>query len=289
MPVTPFKPLIKQTRPIFAHRGHPLWRQCIHAANLGSINGFRALGGAGLDEGDIDFQNKYRAQLTRGGAANVYGDIHITGLDIDDGTTDTSQEFGPIGTQYDVERGWSALVSIRPQFVQTDPLVPFFKRRDQPYGAANEGWSFSGDVGGLYRVEISDGVSEVSVNSSAAMGDDILTILCATYDRETLRLYRDGVLDGSVAATIAIGNNTPEPIKYLGLGPPPDSTFFDGDISVGAVWARPLAESEVTLLARDPFIMWRHPEETLFAPAEEPGGGATNDICCCIISPAILF
>jgi hypothetical protein len=221
-----------------------------------------------LDRGDIDHQNRRLAQLLRGGSAATYG-LANSGFAINDGTTDTPQLFEDIGTRYDVTRGWSAFCSIRPDNVSADTTVPFFKRRDQPYGAGNSGWSFTGGPGNTYQVRISDGASQITVQSTTVQNTAVMHFICATYDRVNLKLFVNGNLEATTASAIAVGNNTGEPIKYLGLGPPAAELFFDGEMTVGIMWSRALSGAEVALLNTDPYIMWRHePDDGLFAELE---------------------
>ena len=250
---------MKPQRPVL-NRAHGLCRGMVFASCPGWTYGFTS---TALQTDSDDFT------LVRGtwtGAINASPwstaqEAGGRGIDNGDGSFNQAPEWIPPAsdTRYDVTRGWSAAVLVRPDVLITDATIPLFKRRDQPYGATEEGWHFSGAASNFWRVAICDGASEASATGTTAMALTRADLLVATYDRANLRLYVNGTLEKTTATTIAVAATSGLPIKFLGLGTSAaGSPSWPGLVSMGAVWKRALTEGEAGALYRDPFTMWRN-------------------------------
>ena len=185
------------------------------------------------------------------------------GIDNGDGSFTAAPEWLiPAGdTRYDITRGWSAAVLVRPDILSTDVNIPLFKRRDQPYGATDPGWHFSAGAGNTWRVEICDGAAEASCVGTTTQNTVRGDMLVATYDRTTLRLYVNGALEASTATGIAVGNSAAA-IKILGLGTAgAGQPNYSGMVSLGLVWKRQISNAEIGALYARPWDMWTLPEE----------------------------
>lgn len=277
-------------RPV-PNKAHSLWRMCRFASTVGSSRGHRQQGTPQGDFDDVYYGNCARSTIfTAGGftpnGANWQNWSMGRGFNNGDGTVslnpqgwENSLPPGILGVgtgeRYDLPQlgatpicGATWAVIVRPDLQTASRDVPIFKRRAQPYGAAQAGWHFSGEAGNLYRFEICDGVTEFGRNSTTvqdALGQRS-DLLVARYwavpgsaTNSRLELWVNGVAEAGVAgapsfATVAIGNPN-EPIKILGY----DATdgTFPGFIPFAAFWARPLTGAELNQLFVDPFVMWR--------------------------------
>ena len=80
--------------------------------------------------------------------------------------------------------------------------------------------------------------------------------MIGTYDRANMRIFVNGILEGTLATTDAIVNVA----KPIGIG---DIEFSPGSnrqtykVFALAMWDRVLTRSEVAELSADPFVMWR--------------------------------
>jgi hypothetical protein len=182
-------------------------------------------------------------------------------LDNGDGTFISAPEFliGAADTRYNIADSMSAAVLVRPDVLSTDATIPLFKRRDQPYAAANPGWHFSAKALNQWRFAFSDGVTERSVGSLTSGNVFRGDLLLVTATPTKLNFYINGVLEGSPAyAATAIGNPAGTPIKFLGLGTAAaGQPNFAGLVSVGYVWDRVISQGEINTLAADPFRPYR--------------------------------
>lgn len=241
-------------------------RGCLFACCAGWVKGFIQ----STNKGDTDDINGMQARgLWLNGGGNLQYQRWWGGYGIDNGdgvTSDSPLDFADTGTRYDIpnDAGWSAAIHIRPDLPVSDTTIPFFKRRAQPYGATEAGWSFTGGPGNTYQVRICNGVTQATVTSTTTMDPAgiRMDLLVATYDQANLRLFVNGALEATTAATLRVGNVAGEFIKFDGLGTAAaGQPTFPGYIDMGMVWKRPLARSEVSQLYSDPFFAWRDLEE----------------------------
>lgn len=316
------KPGVGRPTPNFAH---PLWRGCLFASTVGSSRGHRQ---QASPAGDIDdrFGNvNVRSQIfTTGGftpnGANWQNWSMGRGFDNGDGTTSLNpQGWADTDGRYDITRGATWAVIVRPDLVSANTNLPIFKRRAQPYGAAQSGWHFSGDAGNLWRFEMSDGVTERSRTSSTVQGaPNRSDLLVARYfdlftGNGRLQLHVNGIMESSTQfAFQSVGNPAGEPIKILGYDAL--NGTFPGFIPFAAVWNRPLSDGEMAQVFSDPFVMWRWLRDDLtivgaprvngqlltaanrgapgvvLAPGLVPGaGGVDGGCCCCAAASSLLF
>ncbi|MFL5310782.1 MAG: LamG-like jellyroll fold domain-containing protein [Myxococcales bacterium] len=182
-------------------------------------------------------------------------------LDNGDGSFVSAPEFlvTAAETRWDLTANMSAAVLVRPDTLSTDATIPIFKRRNQPYGATEAGWHFSGKAGPSWRFAFSDGVTERSVGALTLQDVTRADLLIVLATPTQLRIYINGVLEGSPAfAATAIGNPSATPIKFLGLGTAAASQpNYAGQVGVGYVWDRLLTQGEINALAADPFTPYR--------------------------------
>lgn len=295
----------------------PLWRGCKFASTVGSIGGHRQIANPA---GDIDEVTGARSRIfTTGGftpnGVNWQRWTCGRGFDNGDGATSNNPQGwdGNAGAYYDVptDSGFTAACLIRPDVQNVDPTIPFFKRRSQPYGAAQPGWDMHGMAGGLYQVAYSDGGANNRQRQSTTVQDatghrvDLVIMRILNEAPNTrMQLYVNGVREANTTfAFTAMGNPAGEDIKILGYGPL--NELFSGWVPFAAMWGRPLADGELNRLYSDPFVMWRRLNSTQdfgsagnrgsidigagvrFAPPSPvfanfaPGGASAGACCCC--------
>jgi hypothetical protein len=109
-----------------------------------------------------------------------------------------------------------------------------------------------------------------SVNGATAIGFNEWHHVAGTFDGTTLRIYLDGVLDGSVATTLTIG--TAATNMLISENPEATNRYWNGLIDDVRVYNRALTQAEIQ------FIMTDTGEEPQLASAPSPGDGAT-DVC----------
>lgn len=249
---------MKPPRPVL-NRAHSLCRHMIFASAPGWTNGFTS----GTLQAELDDFTLQRGIWTGAINASIWGSGNESGgrgIDNGDGSFNQAPEWIPPAgdARYDIIRGWSAAVLVRPDVLIADNTIPLFKRRDQPYGATEEGWHFSGHTGNVWRIEISDGAAEASAAGTTVQSVGRGDLLVATTDRTNLRLYVNGQLEATTATGLAINATSGLPIKFLGLGTSAaGSPSWPGNITMGAVWDRTITEGEIQMLYRDPFAPWR--------------------------------
>lgn len=161
----------------------------------------------------------------------------------------TNQAGFPSIISYETTFGWSMAILWHPQTVQSADQV-IVNRRVSPFGAANGGWSLHCQAGNTYQVRISDGVSQASATSITTQNTQRPDLIIATYDQANLRIFVNGSLEATTAATLVI-SNVNRSIRVWGTG------GADGTCGMVAMWTRALARSEVSALYADPFLVWR--------------------------------
>lgn len=247
------------------NRKSTLWDGCMFATMAGSIRGHIQ---AATPQGDRDDVTGQRSTIfTAGGFTpnNVNWQRWSMGRGFDNGDGAVSLNpqgwDGVGGSLYTIQNGFTGAVIIRPDAQSTNGQLPFFKRRSQPYGAAQPGWAFTGAAGNLWRFNYSDGVTQRTITSTtvqdaAGIRSDLI-IVTLNDARTTLNMYVNGKLETTVAfAATSIGNPAGEDIKILGYGPL--NEVYPGFIPFAAAWPRVLNDQERSQLWVDPWIMWRH-------------------------------
>lgn len=162
------------------------------------------------------------------------------------------QTFPPI-LSYESPFGWSLAILWHPQTVQSADQ-PIVARRASPYGATNAGWSLHCAAGNTYQARVSDGATQASVTSTTTQSTTRVDLIIATYDRINLRMFVNGALEATTAATIAVGNVN-RSIRVYGTG------GADGTTGMLASWNRALTTSEIGSLYANPFAIWNLDEE----------------------------
>jgi hypothetical protein len=247
------------------NRKSNLWNGCFFATMAGSIRGHIQ---AATPQGDRDDVTGERSTIfTAGGFTpnNVCWQRWTMGRGFDNGDGVVSQNpqgwDGAAGALFQVQNGFTASVIIRPDAQSTNGQLPFFKRRSQPYGAAQPGWCFTGAAGNFWRFNYSDGVTQRTVVSTtvqdpAGLRADMITVTLNDA-RTLLTIYVNGQAEAATAfAATSIGNPAGEDIKILGYGPL--NEIYPGFIPFAAAWSNVLSDRSIKELYMDPWIMWRH-------------------------------
>ncbi len=252
--------------------GHPLVDDSlVFACAYGWRRGYTDRGAG--DFGDREERSRMKGVWTLGAGDFQYVDGPHGGMpagwgcDNGDGVTgDSSQQWGPPAARWQdlsaQANTWA--VSIRPDVLQTNGQIPFFKRSAQPYGAANAGWRFTAAAGNFWRFNWSNGVTQGTLTSTTAQDPNFLRIdfLVARFvpngANVDATLWVNGVLEASSInnATTLVNAAATEDTKILGLGPLNER--FAGATDVAYVWGRPLSTPEIMRLSADRFEPWRH-------------------------------
>jgi hypothetical protein len=102
--------------------------------------------------------------------------------------------------------------------------------RDWPSGTSTKSWGFAMRNGSTVRNVARNGVAT-----------DKYVHIVATMDDTTIRLYENGVAQGTISQTINPEANTSN--VYIGRGP--SSQYFPGDIPVAKIYDRALTAAEI--------------------------------------------
>jgi hypothetical protein len=87
-----------------------------------------------------------------------------------------------------------------------------------------------------------------SVDGATAVGFDEWHHATGTYDGANVKIYLDGVLDGSAPTTVPIGISTTN--MFIGLNPESTGTFWDGLIDDVAIYSRALTTEEIQAIMK---------------------------------------
>lgn len=228
------------------NRADSLWRQCLFAFAGGWFKGTGA-DGFGIFDNVTGGRGIF-------GAVNTKPHVHDVGWMLDASIQTggrTTLSFAAPAGRYNIPRAMSVAVCA---YQRTADLVGFNTRLCRKrLNTGSAGWDVHIDqLTGRWRFECGDGATEATVGNyvRTLTENDVLVF---TYDRTNLRSYHNGLLDDTVAAAVAVGDNT-EPLLVF----PPLLTgeIQDADISLLAVWSRVLAPSEIGRLWADPYVMW---------------------------------
>lgn len=262
----------KMPRPT-PNRSDPLWDGLVFACAYGWRRGYTDRGAG--DFGDRDEVTRYKGFWTLGAGGGQYisgarstggGTPAGWGCDNGDGVTgDSSQEWQPAlaSPYYDLPpNNWTLAVSIRPDVLSADPLLPFFKRRAQPYGAAQPGWHLSGGVGNVWRMSWGDGVSTQGMSFATTQDanllrcDFLIVQAVDTFPTTTATGYVNGVRDPQTASAVSLVNAAAtEAVKIFGLKS--DNSRFPGFSDVAYIWKRTLTIPEISRISGDRFGPFR--------------------------------
>jgi hypothetical protein len=181
--------------------------------------------------------------------------INQAGRVLDSGTSLDSSTWTDPSTYYNLTNG-QMTASILFKFKGSPAnLARFFGKRAS--GApGNAGFDFL-ISGGNYACEWSDGVGDQPLVSGTGVDTVSPRLVTLTHDRSTARIYLDGVLIASVAATRIPGNDATQPIEIFGAG---TSAKSPGQCGMAGYWTRALHPREIQKLASDPYLMWRQPQ-----------------------------
>ena len=223
------------------------------------------------DFGDRDAQSAYRGFWTLGAGAGQYGagpQIGAQagwGCDNGDGVTgDSSQEWIPDPARWMDLPAQAATwaISIRPDVQSVNGQLPFFKRRAQPYGAANAGWCFTGAAGNLWRFNYSNGAAQATATGTTVQDvtgirtDFLIVTMAPSGANVVVTMYCNGLLEAQIATGTQLANAAAtEAVKIFGLGPANER--FPGFSDVAYIWGRPLNEVEIKRLSADRFRPFR--------------------------------
>lgn len=253
---------LKEARP-FPLRGDSLWKDCFFATACGWEKGF------GLNTtpplGSIEDVSSQRAiwedtanvtasNYTFGtpgrGTNNAFNSVALGGSRLTWQRTNS-------GERWYTNYGVSGAILYMPNVDQssTETLIHF---RPSPYNNTNPGWSINIVTGSFYQAEVCDGAVEASAvsttaESSAARRVDLIVF---TYDRSNLRIFLNGKLEATTAATLTVGNPTNQDIKIFGTGAS-GGTIANGSVWMAAAWRRALSRGDINRLYSDPLAMWR--------------------------------
>ena len=170
----------------------------------------------------------------------------------------------------------------------TDSISVFGVFNDVGSGASNEPISFSNRFAspeqtmhmrdddssspfdwqfGVYTSSMVEATADSIPNDGTTPYNSFFSIL-GTYDGANVRVYRDGVLQGTSAQTgnVLIGSWTME-VGRSTNGGGLFSFWHDGIVAAVYVWRRVLSASEIAALRADPYVMFRDSE-----PGVEGGG-----------------
>jgi hypothetical protein len=161
--------------------------------------------------------------------------------------------YAAIANRYDITRGVSAAVLMRPRATYSAGQ-PFLSKATA-FGAGTEDWIIGAEAGALYYWQIADsGGAETFVDSTTAQSTGRTDLVVGTYDGANIRIYVNGKLEGTAATTLTVANNAAIPIAF---GPFTTGSEILIDFFMGAVWRRPLSAQEIGRLYADPYALWR--------------------------------
>lgn len=250
----------KQPRPM-PNRASGLWSKCVFAHAAGWSKGFRSDGSLQ----DCSVEDQRRGVPTWTGsldADNYVPGVSLPGIDIGrsfrgGGASIDQISYADTLDRYDLQgtnRLFTAAVLVRPVAVQTDDRILFSKKANINPGDAGWGWGTGFGGSNKYRFELSDGATEVFGDTIKAQNVNESVLLTATYNTTNLRLFVNGILENTIAGGgVLIGLNN-EPVRFFGNSA---NGNYNAVVSMGAVWNRILADSEIAKLYTDPFFMWR--------------------------------
>ena len=121
---------------------------------------------------------------------------------------------------------------------------PFAKWADS---GTQHSWLLSIDASGIPLFAVNDGGINIANATTDLDADNEWHHLCGVYDGSVVRIYVDGVQEGTDGAGSNI-NLTTAPVR-IGSGGPGGEQPYDGDLGHGAIWDVGLSAGEVASLA----------------------------------------
>lgn len=244
----------KPVRPVL-NRKHALARGLIFAAAPGWDKGYNPSGV--VAEEDI---------------ARAHGDINgsLGGtFDVFDGGRTMTAGASVDGTKYGAyaatkanvnSRSVSCAILTRPRVLPGLDLAEVMLAKSEDLGPTFPGYRLNiNNAGGAvaYEFAVNDGVGTSNVrgtNGTPNVQRTALVVGTFGIRSNDLKVYVDGRLENSVAATRLPANNTFD----VSIFATDTNTFaYDGIISMAAIWNRELAPQEVAALWTDPYILWK--------------------------------
>lgn len=123
--------------------------------------------------------------------------------------------------------------------------------------AGTKSFELSTNAAGRVKLVLSaNGTAVTTVTATTGVANDgDWHDVAATYDGVTVKLYLDGVLVGSQAANLLLFN-TASHLAFGGFadGSQAATEDFEGDLDIVRVWNRALSQSELALLADNPYL-----------------------------------
>jgi hypothetical protein len=239
------------------NRGHPLAQGCVFACLPGVQMGFRPVGG-------VTNAVQKDAVRTREGLWNTATGLAVaTWANGDAGRRASTEDNGGAGAKrsvytseggrYDTPRSISAAVLMRPRTTYSGGQS-FFSRATA-FSAGNESWIIGAETGSQYYWQIADAAGgEDFVDSTTVQSATRTDLIVGTYDGANIRIYVNGKLEATAAATRTLANPAGLGIAF---GPFTSGSELIIDYFMGATWKRALTPQEIGLLWADPYRMWR--------------------------------
>lgn len=133
-------------------------------------------------------------------------------------------------------------------------------------------------AGGKIQLAMSYSTTAKAVSGTTALLSNTWYFVAGTYDGATLRVYVNGVLEASLAASLPVGWDNAQPLSIGGRSNISPAVGFNGTVDEVRMYNRALSQTEIqALMTPSPFDAWLAGNFTVSDLATEATSGADAD------------
>jgi hypothetical protein len=133
-------------------------------------------------------------------------------------------------------------------------------------------------AGGKIQLAMSYSTTAKAVSGTTALLSNTWYFVAGTYDGATLKVYVNGVLEASLAASLPAGWDNAQPLAIGGRSNNSPAVGFNGTVDEVRMYSRALSQAEIqALMTPSPFDAWLAGNFTVSELATEATSGAEAD------------